>query len=313
MAAGITSVTDCGLDKAAILLIQEMQSAGELKIRINAMVNPDKDNIQYFVFKGPFKSEKLTINTLKIYADGALGSRGALLFNDYADEPGNRGVQIEDQEYYDRICKIAYDNNFAVAAHAIGDKANRLMLDTFGKFLSGKNDRRWRIEHAQIIDTTDFYKFSKYSVVPSIQATHATSDMYWVKDRLGSGRLKGAYACQTLLNQLGWLPNGTDFPVENIDPLFTFYATVFRTDHNGYPEGGWRKSEGLTRTQALKSITCWPAKASFEENDKGTLEPGKWADFVISDTDLMTASPGEILNAGIESTWIAGEKMNFFD
>jgi hypothetical protein len=183
------------------------------------------------------------------------------------------------------------------------------MLNTYGKFLKEKNDRRWRIEHAQIINPTDFAKFAEFSIVPSVQATHCTSDMYWVGERLGEERLKGAYAYQSLLKQNGWLPNGTDFPVENIDPLFTFYASVFRTDHTGWPEGGWYKEEGLSREQTLRSITIWAAKASFEENEKGSLEPGKFADFVILDTDLMTASPQEVLNAKVESTWINGEMV----
>jgi predicted amidohydrolase YtcJ len=309
-AAGLTSVTDAGLNKSTVLLIEEMQKSGELKMRINAMLNPSEENFEFFVKNGPKKEERLVINTIKLFADGALGSRGALLLEDYSDDPGNNGIQIEAQEYYDHICELAYDNNFAVATHCIGDGANRLILDTYGKFLKGKNDRHWRIEHAQIIHPDDIEKFARFSIVPSVQATHATSDMYWAGDRLGEERLNnGAYSYQTLLNQLGWLPNGTDFPVEEIYPLFTFYASVFRADHNGWPEGGFLTEEGLTREQTLRSMTIWPAKASFEENEKGTLEPGKWADFVVLDTDLMTASPQEVLDANIKSTWIAGEKV----
>jgi predicted amidohydrolase YtcJ len=309
-AAGLTSVTDAGIDKSTVLLMEGMQSSGELKMRINAMLNPSEENFEYFVKRGPKKEERLVVNTIKLFADGALGSRGALLLDDYSDDPGNKGIQIETQEYYDNICKLAYENNFAVATHCIGDGANRLMLDTYGKFLKGENDRRWRIEHAQIIHPDDMEKFAQFSIVPSVQATHATSDMYWAGDRLGEERLSnGAYAYQTLLHQLGWLPNGTDFPVEEIYPLFTFYASVFRTDQSGWPEGGFLKEEGLSREQALRSMTIWPAKASFEENEKGSLEPGKWADFVILDTNLMTASPQQVINAKIESTWISGEKV----
>jgi predicted amidohydrolase YtcJ len=309
-AAGLTSATDAGVDKSTILLMEEMQSSGELKMRVNAMLNPSDKNFEYFVKSGPKKEERLVVNTIKLFADGALGSRGALLLEDYSDDPGNKGIQIEAQEYYDEICQLAYANNFAVATHCIGDGANRLMLNTYGKFLKGENDRRWRIEHAQIIHPADMEKFAQFSIVPSVQATHATSDMYWAGDRLGEERLNnGAYAYQTLLNQLGWLPNGTDFPVEEIYPLFTFYASVFRTDHSGWPEGGFLPEEALTREQALRSMTIWPAKASFEENEKGSIEPGKWADFVILDTDLMTASPQEVLDAKIESTWVAGEKI----
>ncbi len=306
---GLTSVTDCGVSKSTILLMDEMQENGKLKMRINAMLNPSEENFEYFVKTKPIKKERLVTNTIKIFADGALGSRGALLLDDYTDDPANGGLQIATQEYYDKICRLAYDNNFIVATHCIGDSANRLMLNTYGKFLKGKNDRRWRIEHAQIISPNDFIKFAEYSVVPSVQATHCTSDMYWAGERLGEIRLPGAYAYQTLLQQNGWIPNGTDFPVENIEPLFTFYASVFRTDHKDWPEGGWHKEEGLTREQALRSMTIWAAKASFEENEKGSLESGKFADFIILDTDLMTASPREILNATIESTWIGGEMV----
>jgi predicted amidohydrolase YtcJ len=309
-AAGLTSVTDAGLDKSTVLLIEEMQKSGELKMRINAMLNPSDENMEFFVINGPKKTERLVVNTIKLFADGALGSRGALLLEDYSDDSGNKGIQIEAQEYYDNICQLAYDNNFAVATHCIGDGANRVMLDTYGKFLKDKNDRRWRIEHAQIIHPNDIEKFARYSIVPSVQATHATSDMYWAGDRLGEERLNnGAYAYQTLLNQLGWLPNGTDFPVEEIYPLYTFYASVFRTDHDGWPEGGFLMEEALTREQALRSMTIWPTKASFEENEKGSLEPGKLADFVILDTDLMTASPLQVLNAKVESTWVAGKMV----
>lgn len=308
-AAGLTSVTDCGLGKTTILRMQEMQASGELKMRINAMLNPTEENFGYFVKNGPQQTAKMTINTIKIYADGALGSRGALLLDDYSDDPGNSGLQIESQEFYDRICELAIENNFIVATHCIGDSANRLMLNTYGRFLKGKNDRRWRIEHAQIIHPDDFRKFADYSIVPSIQATHCTSDMYWAVDRVGEERAQGAYAYQTLLRQNGWLPNGTDFPVENIEPLYTFYASVFRTDQTGFPEGGWHIEEGLTREQALRSMTIWAAKASFEENVKGSLEPGKYADFVLLDTDLLTASPKQVLNAKIESTWVGGQKV----
>ncbi|WP_297086022.1 amidohydrolase [uncultured Draconibacterium sp.] len=309
-AVGLTSVTDCGLSKNTVLLMDEMQQAGALKMRVNAMLNPSDENFEFFVKKGKaYKTERLLVNTIKVYADGALGSRGALLMADYADDPGNQGLQIETKEYYERICQLAYENNFVVATHAIGDGANRLMLDTYGNFLKGKNDRRWRIEHSQIIHPDDFQKFGKYSIVPSIQATHCTSDMPWAEDRLGPERIKGAYAYQTLLQQNGWLPNGTDFPVENIEPLYTFYSSVFRTDHNNWPEGGWHKHEGLTREQALKSMTIWAAKSSFEEQQKGSIETGKYADFIMLDTDLMKANSQEVLNAKVIGTWSAGEKV----
>lgn len=308
-AAGLTSVTDCGIGKNTVLLMDKMQKEGLLKMRINAMLSPSEENFEHFVKNGKYTTERLVVNTVKLYADGALGSRGALMIEEFSDDPGNSGLQMKNQEYYDEICQLAFENNYIVATHCIGDSANRLILDTYEKCLKGKNDRRWRIEHAQIISPDDFGKFGQFSIVPSIQATHCTSDMPWAEDRVGKKRIKGAYSYQTLLQQLGWIPNGTDFPVENIEPLFTFYSSVFRTDHNGWPEGGWRIEEGLTREQALRSMTTWAAKASFEENEKGSLEKGKWADFIILDTDLMTASPKEVLKTKILSTWSAGEKV----
>jgi predicted amidohydrolase YtcJ len=308
-AAGLTSVTDCGLDKGTILLMEELQGRGELKMRINAMLNPTEENFDYFLQNGPRQDERLAVNTIKLYADGALGSRGALLLSDYADDTGNKGIQIAPEEYYEEICRLAFDNYFIVATHCIGDAANRLILDTYSKFLEGPNDRRWRIEHAQVIHPDDFDKFGRYSIIPSVQATHATSDMGWAAERLGEERIKGAYAYQSLLQQNGWLPNGTDFPVEHIEPLFTYYASVFRTDLQGEPNGGFQPEESLTREQALRSMTHWAAMASFEEKVKGSLEPGKQADFIIMDIDLMNATPQQVLSAKILSTWIGGEQV----
>ncbi|MFW5756431.1 MAG: amidohydrolase, partial [Tangfeifania sp.] len=271
-AAGLTSVTDCGLDKKVILTMHEMHREGRLKIRINAMMNPTVENYREFLKKGQhLKTERLVVNTIKVFADGALGSRTALLMEDYRDDRGNYGLQLASYDFYEETCQLAYDNHFVMATHCIGDGANRFILDLYGKFLKGKNDRRWRIEHAQVVHPDDFKKFGRYSVVPSVQATHATSEMEWVDQELSQEQLKGAYAYQTLLKQNGWLPNGTDFPVEAIEPLNTFYSAVFRINHAGWPEGGWRMEEALTREQALRSITLWPAKASFEENEKGSL------------------------------------------
>ncbi|NOY95623.1 MAG: amidohydrolase [Chlorobi bacterium] len=306
---GLTSVVDCGLPKQTILLMDEMQKAGKLKMRINAMLSATPENLEYFVGKGEYKTERLHINTIKLYTDGALGSRGALLIEEYSDDPGNKGLMIAEEEYYDKILKKAFQNNYQVATHCIGDMANRFMLNKYGEYLKGKNDRRWRIEHAQVINSGDFKLFGKYSVIPSVQATHCTSDMYWADERLGEERLKGAYAYQQLLQQNGWLPNGTDFPVEDISPLKTFYASVFRIDTEGNPKGGFQIEDALTREQTLRSMTIWAAKASFEENEKGSLEPGKFADFVILDTDLMDATPEQVLGAKVLSTWLAGERV----
>jgi predicted amidohydrolase YtcJ len=307
--AGITSVTDCGLSRETVMLIDSLHKNGTLKMRINAMLDPTDENFEHFVRNGGYRSDRLMVNTIKIYADGALGSRGALLLEPYSDDPVNNGLQMASDRYFGEICSLAYENNFQVATHCIGDSANRLILNIYGKYLKGENDRRWRIEHAQVLHPDDFRLFQKYSVVPSIQATHATSDLGWATDRVGEDRIKDAYAYLLLLQQLGWLPNGTDFPVEEISPVNTFFASVFRTQHNGTPAGGFQMENALSREQALRSMTIWAARASFEENVKGSLEAGKWADFVVLDTDLMTASPQEVLETKILSTWIAGEKV----
>lgn len=309
MESGLTSVTDCGVDLSVIAAIKKLQGEENLGIRINAMLNPTEENIRQFVGNGPSGDENLLINTIKLFADGALGSRGALMLEDYSDDPGNKGIQVIDTDFFEKICSLAYKYNYIVATHAIGDGANRLVLDTYSKFLKGKNDRRWRIEHAQVISSEDFERFGALSVIPSIQATHCTSDMGWVEERLGNERLKGAYAYKTLLEQNGWLPNGTDFPVEEINPLYTFYASVFRSNLNNEPEGSWQPEEGLTREQALRSMTVWPAKASFEEHLKGSLETGRLADFVVLEVDLMTAGAEEIAAAKVHSTWIGGKKV----
>ena len=307
LAVGLTSVTDCGLPENIILLMDSLQKQGLLKMRINAMMEPEKANMEGFLKKGPYLTERLQVNTIKLYADGALGSRGAFMLNDYSDDPGNRGLLMNNAQYYETICKQAYDAGFQVATHCIGDGANRFILEIYGNILKGKNDRRWRIEHVQVVNKDDFPLFAKYSVVPSIQATHATSDMVWADERLGTERLNGAYAYQQLLSQNGWLPNGTDFPIEAINPVLTFYASVFRKNTSGLPSDGFQIENALTREQALRSMTIWAAKASFEESGKGSIEIGKKADFVVLDTDLLTCNEEAILKSKVLKTVLGGE------
>ena len=207
------------------------------------------------------------------------------------------------------MCQKAYNAGFQVNTHAIGDSGNRIMLRTYAKFLKGKNDRRWRIEHAQVIAPDDFHYFGDYAIIPSVQATHCTSDMYWADERLGKKRLKSAYAYHDLLLQNGWLVNGTDFPIEDISPIKTFYAAVVRKDLKGWPEKGFQTENALSREDALRSITIWPAKGSFDEQQKGSIEPGKMADFVVLDNDLMTANEKDLYKVKVLSTWVNGEKV----
>ena len=207
------------------------------------------------------------------------------------------------------MCKLAYNNNFQVNTHAIGDYANRLMLDIYSEYLKEPNDRRWRIEHAQVIHPDDVDKFGKFNIIPSIQSTHATSDMYWADERLGEKRIKNAYIYKVLLDQNGWIPNGTDFPVEKIDPRLTFYASIARKDLDGYPENGFQKENALSREETLKSMTIWAAKAAFEENEKGSIEPGKFADFIVLEDDIMEIDEDRIPYINILNTFIAGKLL----
>ncbi len=306
-AVGLTGVTDAGLSLSNVLLIDSLHKCNGLIIRINAMLNPSEENFNYFLSTGPYTTERLSVRTIKIYADGALGSRGACMIKPYSDSPGNYGLMIKEEDYYREICKKALENNYQVATHAIGDSANRVMLRIYAEVLEGKNDKRWRIEHAQIIAQEDFEFFGKYSIVPSVQPTHATSDMYWADERVGLERLKGAYSYKQLLDQNNWIPLGTDFPIEKIDPLLTFYAAVVRKDLTGYPSEGFQMENALSRKETLKGMTIWAAKSAFEENVKGSIEEGKYADFVVLNQDIMECKTEDIPKTDINFTVVGGE------
>ena len=299
-AHGLTGVTDAGLDIRSIALIDSLQTEGMLKMKVNAMVNPDDETMDYFMKFGVIEKERLTVRSVKIYADGALGSRGAKLLEPYSDAPETSGLIVENESFYDHVCEKAYNAGYQVCCHAIGDGGVHMILNEYAKFLKSKNDLRWRIEHSQVVDPQDFALYKEYSIIPSIQATHCTSDMPWAEDRLGSERIKGAYAYKTLLAQNGWLINGTDFPIEHISPLKTFYSSVARkhlTDNK------------LTREEALKSMTIWAAKGYFAESRKGSIEVGKEADFVILSDDIMTIEDEKIPEVKVVNTFINGEMV----
>lgn len=308
-AVGLSSVVDAGLPVDKIQLIDSLQEAGSLKMKINAMLDPDEKTLAHFLPQGPYFSERLSVTAVKLYADGALGSRGALLIEPYSDDPENSGLKLFTDEFYEGICKQAFEAGFQVNMHAIGDGGNRYVLELFSKFLPKDNDRRWRIEHAQIVHPDDFKIFGEYNIIPSIQSTHATSDMLWVPDRVGAERTKTAYAQQQLLEQNGWLVNGTDFPIESIDPLKTFYAAVVRKNDEGIPAAGFQMENALSREDALRSITLWAAKGSFEEAEKGSIEIGKAADFVILDHDIMQANEQQLKETKVVRLCVSGEMV----
>lgn len=305
-AVGLTSLSDAGTSLADALLFDELQKSGKLKMRINVMLNPSQENFEHFLNKGVYTTPKLSVRTVKLFADGALGSRGALLLEPYSDAPKTKGLQVETTEELAGACQKAFDAGYQVAVHCIGDAAARLIIDIYEKHLTPNNDLRWRIEHAQTIHPDDLPRFGQLKIVPSIQTTHATSDMIWAADRLGN-RIKYAYTYQNLLQQNGWLPNGSDFPIEHINPLYGFYAGVARQTRDGYPPDGFQMENALSRVQALRAMTIWAAKAAFEEDLKGSLEPRKVADFVVLEHDLMTAPKNQLPNIKVERTFIDGE------
>jgi predicted amidohydrolase YtcJ len=308
-AVGLTTVDDCGLNYDEVELIDSIQKSGELKMRIYGMLSDSKRNYDAIFAKGKIKTDRLNVRSFKVYADGALGSRGACLLQPYSDKPGYLGFLLSDLPHFDSIANIIYEKGFQMCTHAIGDSGNRAILNVYGKYLKGKNDLRWRIEHAQVVNSNDFVLFSNYSVIPSVQPTHATSDMYWAGDRLGPERVKGAYAFNELMKQNGWIPLGTDFPVEDISPFKTFFAAVIRKDDKGWPAGGYQVENALTREDALRGMTIWAAKSNFEEPEKGSLEKGKFADFIILDKDLVKAPESELLKIQVLQTFLNGEKV----
>ncbi len=307
---GLTTITDCGLSYRDVDAIDTLQKAGKLDMRLFVMLSDNDENLNIYLKKGPYKTDKLFVHGFKVYADGALGSRGACLIHPYNDKAGWQGFLLRNKSHYDSLAKVLAATDFQMCTHAIGDSANREILNVYNKYLKGKNDKRWRIEHAQIINQNDFDLFGSASIVPSVQPTHATSDMYWAEERLGKERLKGGYAYKQLLQQNGWMPLGTDFPVEDISPFKTFLASVARKDAKGFPADGFQKENALTREETIKGMTIWAAKASFLEKEVGSLEAGKKADFILLDKDLMKVAEADILNVKVSATYLGGKKVH---
>lgn len=304
-AEGLTGVVDCGVTKRVINMLRSLYSNDTLTIGNYVMLNDDTETLNAYVTAGPQQFGQLHIIGIKMYADGALGSRGACMKEDYTDKPGHRGLILAPIKHYEGLADTALQYNMQLCTHAIGDSANSTVLKLYMPYLGGKNDKRWRIEHAQIVDPEDQKYFREYSVIPSVQPTHATSDSSWAAKRIGIKRMAGAYAYNDLLKQAGYIALGTDFPVEAISPIATFYTAVYRTNT---PKGvAFMPKNALKKKDALRGMTIWAAKSVFKEKEKGSLEVGKDADIVILNKDLLKAEKEQILKTKVIYTIMTGK------
>ncbi|MFE3869092.1 amidohydrolase [Flavobacterium sp. LS2P90] len=305
---GLTTVNDAGLDPDIIHLMDSLQKAKLMKLNVYAMVTANQKNIDLYQKKGIYKTDNLNVRSFKMYGDGALGSRGACMHKPYSDKPGQYGALLAPVTELKSVARQIATSNFQLNTHAIGDSANTVILKIYGEVLAGTKDRRWKIEHAQVLREQDFDYF-KFGIIPSVQPTHATSDMYWAGERLGKERLKNAYAYKKLLQKAGMVALGTDFPVEEVNPMLTFHAAFARKDSKNYPNGGFQMENALTRAETLRGMTIWAAYSNFEEKEKGSLEVGKWADFVMYDQDLMKMEENKIVKMKPANTYLKGGKV----
>jgi predicted amidohydrolase YtcJ len=321
LASGLTGVHEAGGIREDIEIYEEMMKAGEFDLRIYEFVRWPTDEqklphtyeaLDYYLGKGPqigLYDNRLTIRGIKMSLDGALGSRGAAFLAPYIDDPGNRGVlRLTEGEIYQTILR-GLKAGFQTAVHAIGDRANRVVLDAMERALkeTGAADARLRVEHAQVLDPLDLPRFARLGVVPSMQPTHCTTDMHWIAERVGEQRTRYAYAWRSLLDTGVRIPGGSDAPVESVAPLPGIYAAVSRQDRQGWPEGGWHPEQGVSREQALRMFTIDAAYAAFEEEIKGSLAEGKLADMVVLSKDILTIPPREILRTSVEMTILGGK------
>jgi len=311
---GLTGVHDAGASSQVLDIYEELGKAGQLNFRMYAMISDDSTTLAKWFARGPLVGgydNTLWIRSIKLYIDGALGSRGAALLDPYADMANTNGLLVSKPEHIGAVAARALKTGFQVNTHAIGDRGNRIVLDEYEKALKTTPvaDHRFRVEHAQIISPDDIPRFAELGVIPSMQASHQTSDMYWAGTRLGSTRLLGAYAWRSLLNNGSIIPNGSDFPVEQVNPLISFHAAFSRQDARDWPPNGWYPEQKMTRDEALRSITLWPAYAAFQENVMGSLTPGKLADFVVLDQDIMRVAPEQVLRTQVLATYVGGKAV----
>ena len=303
---GLTTIDQAGISKKDIYLIDSLQKEELLKLRIYAMIENDPNSIDHFIRNGKLKTDLLNVNSVKVFADGALGSRGAALIEDYSDQKGYKSNLLIPRDSLIRLANLLSKNDFQMNTHAIGDAANRAVLEVYNQVLVTKEDPRWRIEHAQVIAAEDFPMFNT-KIIPSVQPIHAISDKDWAIDRLGAERIKSSYAYKDLLDWSGVLALGTDFPVEDINPLETFYAAVARKVPGEKSSEAFQIENALSRYEALLGLTSWAAHANFEENEKGSIEVGKFADFIILDRDIMNVNIESVLQTRIVATILNGK------
>ena len=311
---GLTGMHDAGASRALIELYDEMAGAGALPLRLYVMIGDDSAALAHYFAKGPVAGAhdgRLWVRAVKLYADGAMGSRGAALLEPYSDDPNNMGLLLSAPAHIRDVAARGLAAGFQVNTHAIGDRGNRVVLDAYEQALAARPtaNHRFRVEHAQVLHSDDLPRFAQLGVIPSMQASHQTSDMYWVGKRLGPTRTLGAYAWRSLLESGVVIPNGSDFPVEAVNPLISFHAAIARQDARDWPAGGWLPEQRMTREEALKSMTLWPAYAGFQEGELGSLSVGKRADFVILDRDIMRVPAELVLGTRVRSTWLGGREV----
>ena len=311
---GLIGVHDAGVGRPVIDLYEELAREGRYDLRNYVMISSDDSTLAHYFARGPQSAlyeGRLWIRSIKISADGALGSRGAALHAPYTDEPTHSGLLLVSPGRIADVAVRALRSGFQLNVHAIGDRGNTVVLDAFQRALDSvpTADHRFRVEHAQILTPDDIPRFSSLRVIPSMQGSHQTSDMYWAERRVGPERIRGAYAWRALLNTGVIIPNGSDFPVEMVNPLISFHSSVTRQDAKNWPDGGWYPDQKMTRDEALKSMTIWPAFAAFQDTLMGSLRAGKYADFVVLDRDLMGVPDTSILGTRVLATYLGGRAV----